>query len=323
MKRAIFGATGAVGKSLAAQWAAAGYSFRVVGRSRERLVRDFARYRDLVEYCVADLADPKGAAEAARGADVVFYLVGVPYTDFALHPKLTRVALDAAAANGVGRFILQGTVYPFGMPQTPLVDESHPREPHTFKGKMRKEQEDLVLSADGRGGMRTAVLRAPDFYGPDAELGYMSSLFHAAVEGGRAQVIGPIDVPHEFIYVPDLARTLTALSETAKAYGASWNVGGPGTITVRRFAELVFAAAGRKPKMMVAGGAVLRLMGIFSPFMREVAEMHYLWKTPLQLDDARLRGLLGDVQKTPYEEGIRSTVEILMARRQSKDGAVK
>jgi short-subunit dehydrogenase len=43
VKHALFGATGAVGKALAAKLAERGQSFRVVGRSEERLRRDFSR----------------------------------------------------------------------------------------------------------------------------------------------------------------------------------------------------------------------------------------------------------------------------------------
>ncbi|HZU26356.1 MAG TPA: NAD-dependent epimerase/dehydratase family protein [Bryobacteraceae bacterium] len=313
MTRAIFGATGSVGKALAAEWAAARLPFRVVGRSEERLRRDFARYGDLVEYRVADFAHERQTRAAAHGADIIVYLGGVPYTQFHLHPQLTRVALEAAIAEGVGRFVLQGTVYPFGLPQTPTVNEEHPRNPNTAKGRWRKEQEDLVMAAHGRGLLRTAVVRAPDFYGPGAELSYASDMFKAALEGRRAQVIGPIDIPHEFIYVPDLARTLAELSEKDEAYGASWNVAGPGMITVRHFAELVFGAVGRKPALRVAGKTMLRLAGIFNPFLREVAEMHYLWTNPVQLDDTRLRALLPGLHKTSYEDGIRATVEAMRA----------
>ena len=69
MKYALFGATGAVGKALAARLAKRGESFRVVGRSEERLKRDFREYEPLVEYCVADLSDPVAAARAAGGVD--------------------------------------------------------------------------------------------------------------------------------------------------------------------------------------------------------------------------------------------------------------
>jgi nucleoside-diphosphate-sugar epimerase len=313
MKYAIFGATGSVGKALGAELAKRGSSFRVVGRSEENLRRHFHAYESLVEYCEADLADPLAAARAAAGVDTIFYTVGVPYTQFQLHPKLIKIALEAAAAAGVSRFIHVGTVYPYGVPQTDFVSESHPRNPVAFKGKMRKEQEDLVLAADQRAGMRTTILRPPDFYGPDAELSYVRAIFVAAVKGGTANVIGPVDTPHEFIFVPDLAETLVALSEKPEVYGHAWNVAGPALITTREFANLVFAAVHQKPRIRAAGKFVLRVMGLFNPFMREVLEMHYLWTTPVKLDDTRLRKLLPNLKKTPYAEGIEATIKAMKA----------
>jgi uncharacterized protein YbjT (DUF2867 family) len=96
MKGAIFGATGAVGKALAAELANANLPFRVVGRSMERLERDFSRYGKLVDYRLADLEDPQAARAAAEGIELIFYTVGVPYTNFALHPKLMQATLEAA-----------------------------------------------------------------------------------------------------------------------------------------------------------------------------------------------------------------------------------
>jgi nucleoside-diphosphate-sugar epimerase len=311
MKYALFGATGAVGKALAPVLASANMQFRVVGRSLERLRREFAQYEPLAELHAADLADPHAAKAAADGIDTLFYLVGVPYTNFGEHPRLTRIAVEAATASGVRRFVHVSTVYPYGKPQRDLVDESHPREPHTFKGKMRKEQEDLVFAADGKNGMRITILRPPDFYGPTAELSYARSMFEAAVDGGTANVIGPIDTPHEFIFVPDLARTLFALSGKDEAYGQAWNVAGPGLITTRQFAELVFAAAGKKPRLRIANKTMLRVLGLFNPFFREVLEMHYLWTTPVALDDRRLHDLLPGLSKTSYEDGIKETLRVM------------
>jgi nucleoside-diphosphate-sugar epimerase len=125
--------------------------------------------------------------------------------------------------------------------------------------------------------MRTTILRPPDFYGPDAELSYARSIFDAAVKGGTANVIGPVDTVHEFIFVPDLAETLLALSEKPEAYAQAWNVAGPALITTRQFAGLVFGAVHQKPRIRVAGKFVLRVLGLFNPLMREVVEMHYLW----------------------------------------------
>jgi nucleoside-diphosphate-sugar epimerase len=197
------------------------------------------------------------------------------------------------------------------VPQQDFVSESHPRNPTAFKGRMRKEQEDLVLAADNPQGMRTTLLRPPDFYGPDSKWSYVRAIFDAALKGGTANVIGPIDTPHEFIFVPDLAETLVALSEKEEAYGKAWNVAGPGLITTRQFAELVFDAVHQKPRLRVAGKFTLRVLGLFNPFLREVVEMHYLWTTPVKLDDARLRQLLPNLHKTPYAEGIRLTINAM------------
>lgn len=313
MKYAIFGAAGAVGKVLVPLLIDKGHSVRVVGRSAERMRRDFGRFEPQAEICAADLSDAKGASSAAAGIDTIVYLVGVPYTEFALHPKLTRTALDAASAAGVRRFVHISTVYPYGRPQRDRIDESHPRNPHTFKGRMRKEQEDLVFAADGRNGMRTVILRPPDFYGPTSELSYVHAIFQAALKGGKANVIGPIDTPHEFIFVPDLAATLSEVSAKDEAYGQAWNVAGSGLITTRRFAELVFAGVGKHPQLRVANKLMLRILGLFNPFLREVLEMHYLWTTPVVLDDSRLRRLLPDMQKTSYEDGIQETLRSLQA----------
>ena len=314
IKYALFGATGSVGKALAAKLAERGQSFRVVGRSEERLRRDFRAYEPLVEYCAADLSDRVAAARAAAGVDTIFYTVGVPYPQFEQHPKLTRVALEATAPAGVRHFVHLSTVYPYGVPQQEFVSESHPRNPQAFKGRMRKEQEDLVLAANNPKGMRTTILRPPDFYGPDSELSYVRAIFDAALNGGTANVIGPIDTPHEFNFVPDVAETLIALSEKAEAYGRAWNVAGAGLMTTRQFAEQVFGAVHQKPRLRVAGKVTLRVLGVFNPFLREVVEMHYLWTTPVKLDDTRLRQLLPDLHKTSYTEGIGATINAMRSR---------
>ena len=56
---------------------------------------------------------------------------------------------------------------------------------------------------------------------------------------------------------------------------------------------------------------MLRVLGLFNPVLREVVEMHYLWTTPVKLDDTRLRQLLPNLYKTPYAEGIRLTMDAM------------
>jgi hypothetical protein len=67
-------------------------------------------------------------------------------------------------------------------------------------------------------------------------------------------------------------------------------------------------ATGRPVKRRVAGKTLLRLLGLFNPFMREMVEMHYLLTDPVLMDDSALQSLIGPVHKTPYAEGIRRTL---------------
>lgn len=309
---ALFGAAGAIGGSIATELRSTNQSYRVVGRGRAELDRVFGSNPN-AEIVTWNPDDPASVRAAARGIDTIFYLVGVPYWQFELHPQLMRKTLDGAIAEGVPHIVLIGTVYPFGRPRTDRVSEDHPREPHTYKGRMRKEQEDLLLAADAAGKIRGTILRLPDFYGPGVEKSFLASAFQAAITGGRAQLVGPIDTPHEFVFVPDVGPVALALANEPRAYGRSWNFAGAGAITQRAFVEEIFRQAGTKPKLLVANQTMLRIMGWFNPLMREMVEMHYLLETPVIMDDSAIHALLGEVHKTSYEEGIRETLRLARA----------
>jgi nucleoside-diphosphate-sugar epimerase len=303
----LFGAAGAIGRSVVAALRDRGIPYRVIGRSRSALAAAFGG-DPLAEIATWDPDRPESVRAAAQGLGAAVYLVGVPYWQFEQHPVVMRQTLDGIVAERVDRLLLIGTVYPYGRPRTERVTEDHPREPHTFKGRMRKEQEDLVLAAHTGGSIRTTILRLPDFYGPDVERSLLADAFRAAVEGRRAKLVGPIDRPHEFVYVPDVGPVVVSLLHESRAFGRAWNLGGAGVTTQRELVERIFAEVGTRPRHIAAGKTMLRLLGLFDPLMRELVEMHYLMTSPVLLDDSALRTLLGQVHKTPYHEGIARTV---------------
>ena len=306
-KIAIFGATGAIGQSIATALRATGQPYRVVGRSCTALETQYGA-DPLAEIVTWNPDDPDSVREAARNIETIVYTVGVPYTDFYLHPILMRKTLAGAIAAGVKQLLLIGTIYSCGQPQTERMREDHPREPHTFKGKMRKEQEDVLLEANAAGSIRGAILRLPDFYGPNVERSFMHSAFQAAINGKQAQLIGPIDTNHEFMFVPDVGAVVLAMTNKPRTFGRIWHFGGAGTISTREFVGRIFAAAHRKPRLIVANKLMLQVLGLFNPLMRELVEMHYLWTTPVILDDTALYQLLGTIHKTDYDQGIELTL---------------
>jgi len=315
-KIALFGAAGAIGRSLVDALRQRNQPYRVVGRDRARLERTFGSTTTdpddpLAEIVTWNPDDPSSVRAASHGIDTIIYLVGVPYNHFELHPITMQKTLDGAIAESVQRILLIGTVYPYGTPISQTVTEDHPRNPVTFKGRKRKEQEDLLLAADAAGKIEGVVLRLPDFYGPGVEASFLDGVFKAAANGGTANMIGPIDTPHEFVYVPDVGPVALDLAAKPEARGRWWNLAGAGITTQRKMAEMAFAVTGRKPKIRAAGKTTLRVLGLFNPMMREMVEMHYLQTTPVIMDDSALSSLLGGLQKTPYPEGIRKSVEYL------------
>ena len=309
-KVAIFGAAGAIGRVVASELERRGIAFRAVGRSRARLDRAFGKFAQ-AEIFNADISDLRSAGAAAREVDTIVYCVGLPYPAHYRHPALMRTTIEAAAAMHVERIVLVSSVYGYGVPRTSRVAETHPRQPETRKGQFRKEQEDLVLDAHKNGRIQGMVMRLPDFYGPGAEQGFATLVFTAALAGKTANWIGPVTAPHEFIYVPDVAPALLHLAGSPECYGEAWNFGGPAPIAPVDFISRIYRAAGRGPKYRSVGRGVLKILGWFSPDLREVSEMMYLQETPVILDDAKLLAKLGDVRKTPYDEGIRKTIEFL------------
>jgi nucleoside-diphosphate-sugar epimerase len=306
-KVAIFGAAGPIGRYVGTELDRRGVPFRAVGRTAAKLEAAFGKMPH-AEVIAADLSDSGGATQAARGVDTIVYTLGVTYTEFPLYPKLIRVAVDAAAAAGVRRFVLVTGVYSYGIPQTKKVAENHPRVPVAVKGQLRKEQEDILMAAGERGLFQTMIVRLPDFYGPYTH-SLASLIFDAALAGKTANWLGPIAPLHEFVFVPDAGPVIAELAARDDCYGEAWNFAGPGEISALAFIQKIYQAAGREPKFRSAGRNLLRMLGWFNPLMREMPEMLYLQETPVLLDDEKLRRKLGPVHKTSYDEGIALTLE--------------
>ena len=303
---ALFGAAGAIGKSIATALSAQGKPYRVVGRTQSSLHAAFGT-DPLAEIVTWNPDSPASVQAAATGVDTLIYMVGVNYWQFELHPELMRKTLAGAIAAGVRKIILIGTVYPYGMPQANPVREDHPRAPHTFKGRMRKAQEDLVMQAHAEGAIAATVLRLPDFYGPGVQASLLDGAAQAAVNGGTADLVGPIDSPHEFVFVPDVGPVVARLVDTPAAFGKIWHLAGVGVTTQQALVSEMERQTGRRLKLRVAGKTMLRLIGLFKPFMREMVEMHYLMTDPVLMDDSALQQLVGPIRKTSYADGIRQT----------------
>ena len=312
-KVALLGATGALGWALGRELSGAGRPYRAVGRTLFPLQLRF-KVDPLAEIMTWDTElvkknQPDSSLEqAVAGADTIVYLVGMPLWKFDQHLALTRQVLAAARAAGSMRLLLVSSSWAYGVPQTTRVAEDHPLAASSVKGRIRREQEEMVLAAHQEGALETAVLRVADFYGPFVEASYLWSPLQAAHKGAHAQLLSPAGTPHDFVYVPDAAGTIVRVLETPGFWGRAWNLGGSEPASLTHMAEMIFSVAGKPPAYDVPPAWKLRVVAMMNPYVRELRELQYLLETPVILDDRRLAGLLGGLKKTPHEAAIRETL---------------
>ena len=126
----VFG-TGQVGRVLAAVLAGQGLSVRVVSRHRPPELADGIDWRE------ADATDLDAAADAAKGASVVYQCVNAPYTQWPeLFPPLQRGVLTAAERAGALLVALEN-LYGYGPTGGRPMTEDLPLAATTVKGRTR------------------------------------------------------------------------------------------------------------------------------------------------------------------------------------------
>ena len=111
-----------------------------------------------------------------------------------------------------------------------------------------------------------------------------------------------------------LAEMLAARRETLPDFA---DVGFPGyTMTGAALMDLVEEVASRPLKRVGLPWFALNLIGVFSPLMREVDEMRYLWDTPHHLDAAAFDRLVPGFRHTPVDVALASAIPAQLVQQQ-------
>ena len=298
----VFGA-GQVGPPLARLLVAAGHRVRLVRRS------DAAVSIPGVEALRADARDAEAAAETARGATAVYHCVNVAYDSALWAAELPRVldGLIAAAGRTGARLVVLDNLYPLGRPRGRAFSEATPFDPCSRKGEIRARLHQQLEAAVRRGDVRAVTGRASDFYGPGGVGTHFADRFWpAALAGKPASMIIPLDTPHTYHFIPDVAAGLAKLGQDPGAEGTYMLPCQPAEPT-RALVDHLAAALGRPITTRRMPPLLLKGLGLFMPIIRELAEMAYQWEEPFVVDDARFRTRYGDLAAA-RDEAARQTL---------------
>lgn len=303
----VLGITGGIGGEVARALLARGWQVRALHRRPDEIAAA-AGLGNQVEWIKGDAMSRGDVMRAAAGVSVIVHAVNPPrYHNWAgLALPMLENTIAAARAGNV-RVLLPGTIYNFGPDALPRITEASPQNPLTRKGRIRVRMEERLRQAAGEGA-RVLIVRAGDYFGPRAG----NTWFSQALLAGQRKVRrvfypGPRHLGHAWAYLPDLAEAMARLLER-DADLADFEVFNFGGLWLARGADMADAvcraAAISTRRIHAFPWWCVRLAAPFVEVCREMLEMRYLWNTPVELDNTKLRGFIGAEPQTALEEAV-------------------
>ena len=276
---------------------------------------------------------------AAAGAQQIVVAIGFPYEGkvwATAWPRAMTHMVAACEATGA-RMVFVDNLYMYGLQTVPLTEEM-PARSFGRKPRARTEATRIWRAASDAGRIRATALRPSDFFGPGVgatQLG--DAAFGALARGKAAGLVLPPDLPHDFSYVPDIARAVATLVAAPDSdFGQVWHCPNAPIRTPRDLLKLAadaleggryavrigaadigtgattvlgqIAADALGVKLAIQGLPLwaLPMLGLFSPQMRELVEMRYQWRRPYRVDSRKF-GQRFWSDATPFEVSIPET----------------
>ncbi|HJZ77844.1 MAG TPA: NAD-dependent epimerase/dehydratase family protein [Vicinamibacterales bacterium] len=300
----VLGANGVIGRELSRRLPEYSDRIRQVSRSPKRV-------NATDELFSADLLDAKATADAVSGSTVAYLVAGLKYDHKVWEeqwPKVMRNAIDACKRHG-SALVFFDNVYAYGH-VAGVMTEATPYNPRSRKGEVRARIATMLMDEVKRGELRAMIVRAADFYGPDASLSVTHATVTERVKAKKTpQWLGNAKAVHTLTYTPDAGRCLAALGNTASAYGQVWHaLTSKEPITGEQYVRIACELSGRPYALQVVPRWMLFLMGIFVPVVRENVEMLYQFEYDYRFDSSKAERALG-LAATGYREGIAAALK--------------
>jgi nucleoside-diphosphate-sugar epimerase len=308
----VIGITGSLGREVAGALLRRGWQVRALHRDPSAAASS-SKLPNSVQWLNGDAMRSSDVVEAARGTELIVHAANPP--NYRNWRGLALPMLDntiAAARTCKARILLPATIYNFGADAPTVVTEDSPQIPTSRKGQVRVEME-LRLQKAGLDGVRSIVVRAGDFFGPGAGNSWLTR--GMVMSRDRVRTVyypGPPEVGHSWAYLPDLAETMARLIDCERPmstyevfhFGGHWLGAG-----VKMAEGVCRALSISQDRIKPFPWWAVKLGSPFVNAFHEMLEMRYLWQASLQLDNSKLRALIGAEAHTPLEEALAATLD--------------
>jgi nucleoside-diphosphate-sugar epimerase len=276
---------GPVGRATALLLAARGEQVRVITR------RGGGPEHPAVERVAADATDAEQLTAHASGAAALYNCANPLYhrwlTDW---PPLAAAFRTAAERTGA---VLASTsnLYGYG-PGRETIDATTPFTATHPKLRLRAQMWLDALAAHEAGRIRATEVRPSDYLEDNSI--FSVALAKPLLAGARAWSPAPLDVPHSWSSITDVAALLATVATDERAWGRAWLVPTNPPLTVRQLADR-FTKVHRvpAPKLTAVPYPVLWTAGLFSPMLRELRTTRYQFVRPFVLDSSATERTFG------------------------------
>ena len=298
----ILGAGGVISNEVIKLLIGRKQSFRIVGRHPHSV-------RGATEVLSADLSDEEQTVRAVTGSIIVYLLVGLRYDNKLWAdqwPKIMANTIEACKRAGA-KLIFFDNVYMYGKVSGAMTEET-PFNPCSKKGEVRVRIANSLINEWKAGSLSAMIVRAADFYGPNASNGIPNVLvFEPLSKNHRAMCLANDSVPHSYTYTVDAAQGIVTLAERESTWNQTWHLPTtPKPPTGKEFINMATKEMGGPAKYRILSRPMVRFIGLFNPIVSEVYEMLYQNESPYLFDSSKFAKAFG-FSGTPYDEGIRAT----------------
>jgi hypothetical protein len=116
-------------------------------------------------------------------------------------------------------------------------------------------------------------------------------------------------MPHDFAYVPDIARAAVVLLDAAdQDLDQAWNMPCAPTRSPRALLAMGAAALAHRLRVWGVPFRLLRPLGLVYRFAKEVADIGFTWDRPYIVDGGKFTRRFS-FTPTPFEIGVPATVK--------------
>jgi nucleoside-diphosphate-sugar epimerase len=299
----IIGATGNFGFQMALTLLNRGWQLKILIRDKDKCPGALAA-ADIIE---GSANDSEAVLNAAHGCALIVYAANPKYHRWQQEALAMLEPTIAAAKVSGARILLPGNVYNYS-PQPQWVNELTQQLPYSKKGEIRVEMEQRLKQASQH-GVKTTIIRAGDFIGPNTHFTWLNMALRT--KGKQSKLSMPHDQTHKHFwsYLPDLCINAAQLVESSEATFEVWHDVGLQLTTQEWVTAL--QQNGQIVKQSKFPWLSLTFASLFSPMLKEVIKMRYLWQKPIILDGEKMKEKLGSKRE---ETQLADVVKAILAK---------